>query len=158
MILGDGNLGSKLSTGNKLIDALGGGIYGLANATQPKGQYVPMFNWRGNGLAYGGLEFIADPRYKNMYDAAQATSAVLNNQGNGNDNNRQEDSSYGSDQLFNTLGRLSTMGGKVGEWAANQRGRLLPNGKLMFGNMFKNLGDFTNQNQRVIPISRDTIV
>ena len=77
------NLSKYLSTGNKFTDLFGGGLYGMANATQPKGQYIPMFNWRGNGLAYGGLEFMADPRYKNMYDAAQTTSAVLNNQGNG---------------------------------------------------------------------------
>lgn len=77
MILGDGNLSSQLSTGNKLIDALGGGIYGLANATQKKGQYVPMFNWQGNGIAKGGLQYLANPDYTNMYDAAQATSASL---------------------------------------------------------------------------------
>ena len=75
MILDDGNLSSQLSTGNRLIDALGGGIYGLANATQRKGQYVPMFNWQGNGIARGGLQYLANPDYTNMYDTAQAASA-----------------------------------------------------------------------------------
>ncbi len=77
MILDNGNLGKQLSTGNKLIDALSGGIYGLANATQKRGQYVPMFNWQGNGIAKGGLQYLANPDYINMYDAAQATSASL---------------------------------------------------------------------------------
>lgn len=77
MILGDGNLSSQLSTGKKLIDALGGGIYGLANATQDKGWYIPQFQYAGNGLAKNSMQYFANPDYTNMYDAAQATSASL---------------------------------------------------------------------------------
>ena len=69
MILGDGNLSSQLSTGNKLIDALGGGIYGLANATQDKGWYIPQFQYAGNGLAKNSMQYFANPDYTNMYDA-----------------------------------------------------------------------------------------
>lgn len=98
MILGDGNLSSQLSTGNKLIDALGGGIYGLANATQKKGQYVPMFNWQGNGIAKGGLQYLANPDYTNMYDAAQATSASLS--GNKEIDNKKPSTLFNN--IFNT--------------------------------------------------------
>jgi hypothetical protein len=96
MILGNGNLSKQLSTGNKLMDVLGGGIYGLANATQNKGQYVPIFNWQGNGIARGGLQYLANPDYTNMYDAAQASSASLSGRDKEADNKKPS-------ELFNSL-------------------------------------------------------
>lgn len=101
--LGNGDIGKQLSTGNKIFDILGGGLYGLANASQKRGQYVPMFNWQGNGLARGGMEYLSNPDYTNMYDAAQATSASLF----GNKKDKQNRDTFGSMKE-----RLSTMLGK----------------------------------------------
>ena len=77
-------LSQYLSTGNKLVDILGGGLYGFNANNQKKGYYLPTFNYTGNGLARGGLQYYSNPNYVNPYDAAQATSSVLNNQKFGN--------------------------------------------------------------------------
>lgn len=77
-------LSQYLSTGNKLVDVLGGGLYGFNANNQRKGYYLPTFNYMGNGLARSGLQYYSDPNYVNPYDAAQATSSVLNNQKFGN--------------------------------------------------------------------------
>ena len=77
-------LSQYLSTGNKLVDILGGGLYGFNANNQKKGYYLPTFNYMGNGLARGGLQYYSNPNYVNPYDAAQATSSALNNQKFGN--------------------------------------------------------------------------
>lgn len=98
------SLGNQLSTGNKLIDAVGGGLFGLADATQSRGQYVPSFNWQGNGLARGGMQYMANPNYRNYGDAAQMTSSMFN----GQKKDKEEDR-----DTFGSMGeRLSTMLGK----------------------------------------------
>lgn len=143
------------STGSYGKDVGVGLMSALQNAFNKPNKYYVSANYMGNGLARTGIDSMRNPNYVNPYDYMNALTSSLYASEN---NNRQEDSGYSSNSLFNTLGKLSTVGGNIGNWATNQRGRLLPNGKLMFGNMFKNLGDFTNQNQRIIPISGDTIV
>ncbi len=93
----DNNLAKNLSTGNKWMDLLGGGLYGLADTTQSKGQYVPMFSWQGNGLARGGIQYLANPDYRNYGDAAQMISSLF-----GKNDSRKEGGNSPS-QLFNNL-------------------------------------------------------
>ena len=89
------NFANNLSTGNKLIDLISGGLYGLADATQSKGQYVPMFNWQGNGLASGGMQYLANPNYRDYASGAQMFGSLFNKN---NDNSIVKPS-----QLFNSL-------------------------------------------------------
>lgn len=73
------NFGQSLSTGNKLVDLLGGGLYGMLGNKEKPGKYYVQANYQGGGLARTGLGYMQNQNYRNPYDMAQATSAVFNN-------------------------------------------------------------------------------
>ena len=135
-----------------------GGLSGFGDSYQQRGWYMPQFNYAGNGLAKNSMSYFANPNYRDYTSGGRALSSLF---GNDKDNAEEledtENQGYGSDSLFNSLGKLSSMGGKIGNWAANLRGSIAPNGKMLFSKMFNNIGDFGNRYQRVNPITNDVI-
>lgn len=125
---------------------------GVGELFNNPGTYYVQANYRGNGLANTGLGFMGNPYSRDYASAGQALAAEAALRRN----DEQEQNNY---QLFNALGRLSKMGGRIGQWAAEKRGELLPNGKLKFENLFSKLGDFgqygrtnnmINSNDRIV--------
>lgn len=142
-------------TGNGLLDFGLGGLSGFSDSFQKKGYYMPMSNWAGNGLARSGIQYFANPNYRDYASGGRMLGSLFG--GNNQEEDGELDGDYGSNSTFNALGKLSTMGGKIGDWAANLRGAIAPNGKMLFERMFSNIGDFGNKYQRVNPITNDVI-
>jgi hypothetical protein len=75
-----------------------GGLTGLADSKQKKGYYVPMFNWAGNGVARGGIQYLANPNYRDYASGGRMLSSLFGG-----------DEEEGGD-TFKALGeRLNTM-------------------------------------------------
>ena len=109
------------TTGNKGKDALIGGMFGLADSLQPKGDYYVQYNYLGRGRANVGLGYAENPNYRDPYKLYSPMMAYYNRNKNlsdesltkGNNDNRL---------VNNILGRLSGMGGNIGNWANRMMG------------------------------------
>jgi len=61
----------KSGSGNGILDALLGGMAGGADSSQsnqPRGYYIPRASWRGNGIADTGIQYLANPYYRDERD------------------------------------------------------------------------------------------
>lgn len=135
---------------------IGTGVATYQTQMQPDYMFIPRY--MGDGLA--STTVIDNTRNKQrqlnqMLGTGDYLGSLFNNQDEYE--YQPENQGYGSDSLFNTLGRLSTLGGALGDWAAEQRGKIMPNGKLLFSKMFSNVGDFGNR-LKSNPLTNDTIV
>lgn len=91
-------------TGNKALDLFAGGLTGFADATQKKGYYIPMSNWAGNGLARTGVQYMANPDYRDYASGGRMLGAGLSG--------RNKKQNGGSDTFGSMKERLSTMLGQ----------------------------------------------
>lgn len=109
-------LGDWLSTGNKLRDAGLGAMYGLASVSSGN-KYMPYMtaNWAGNGLARTGIGYMMNPKYRDYASGAQMVSSLF-------DKNLVKNDSGDNRLVNNILGRLSGMGGNIGNWANRMMG------------------------------------
>ena len=135
----------KVGTGNKLTDALLGGLTGLADATQDRGQYAPIFNWGGNGLAKGGVQYFAKPNYRDYASGGRMLGAALGSYGRDNEDIKRPS------ELFNTL-----FGGESLKYPLNTTTYQLPTiGNIDFGTVggvgdsYKNLYDYSLPTQQI---------
>ena len=97
---------------------------GVGELFNNPGTYYTQANWKGGGLANTGLGFMANPYSRDYASAGKALSAAsalrkLYNLKNNNEYGATLNSGYGSNDTFNMLGRLSALGGRVGNWVAN---------------------------------------
>lgn len=112
-------LGFITTTGNPVKDSIIGGIFGLADSLQSKGDYYVQSNYLGRGRADVGLGYAPNTNYRDPYKLYSPLMAYFN---------RNKDTSYDfptggnkDNRLVNgILGRLSGMGGNLGTWAQNK--------------------------------------
>lgn len=90
------NLNNILSTGNGFVDALMGGLSGGANALNPRGKYYVTANYKGNGLANTGIDYMANPDYKSFANGAQMLSSLF----------KRNNSDTSSNSILNKLSAL----------------------------------------------------
>lgn len=138
----------KAGGDNVLGNVLFGGLTGLADSMQQPGYYMPSFNWAGNGIARGGIQYYQNPNYRDYASGGQILSSLFRDrQDSKNDEIGNNDNK--NDLSYEILGRLSTMNNKIGDWASNLRGSIGNNGKLLFSKMFNNIGDFGQGLRRI---------
>lgn len=133
----DNNNRFKAGGDNVLGNILFGGLTGLADSLQSPGYYMPSFNWAGNGLAKGGIQYYANPNYRDYASGGQILSSLFRDRESDNKIGKNSNNDY-----YDILGKLSTMNNNIGDWASNLRGSIGNNGKMLFGKMFNNIGDF----------------
>jgi hypothetical protein len=75
-------------------------------------KYTPYMtaNWAGNGLARTGIGYMLNPNYRDYVSAGQALGAS------------NVKNPFTKDNMNRVLGRLSGMGGNIGNWANRMMG------------------------------------
>ena len=107
------------TTGNPVKDSIIGGIFGLANSLQSRGNYYVQSNYLGRGRANVGLGYTENPNYRDPYKLYSPMMAYYNRNKNLSDESLIKGNN--DNRLVNDiLGRLSSMGGNLGAWAQNK--------------------------------------
>ena len=89
----------RRTTGNAFGDVLLGGLVGGADSIQPKGMYVPMANWQGNGLARTGIQYLVNPNYRDYASGARMLSSIFGN----NKNKKSNDEEIKPSDIFSNI-------------------------------------------------------
>lgn len=137
----DNNNRFKAGGDSVLGNILFGGLTGLADSIQSPGYYMPSFNWAGNGLARGNVQYYANPNYRDYASGGQILSSLFRDRDR-DSGNGDEIGNNNNNLSYEILGRLSRVNNGIGDWASNIRGSIGNNGKMLFGKMFNNIGDF----------------
>ena len=109
------------TTGNKGKDAGIGGMMGLTNSLQPRGDYYVRANYLGRGRADVGLGYAENPNYRDPYKLYSPMMAYYNRNKNLSDESLTKNNNDNR-LVGNILGRLSGMGGNIGNWANKMMG------------------------------------
>lgn len=107
------NIGYQQTRQFHPIAGLWSGIGEFMNSNNKYQPYMTA-NWAGNGLARTGIGYMINPNYRDYASAGQALAAIGSNESLTKDNNNR--------LVNNILGRLSGMGGNIGNWANRMMG------------------------------------
>lgn len=136
------SFGKFINNDRGVLGNLGAGLaMGWGTQGQSQGEYIPMSNWAGNGLARTRLQYIPNDSYVNPFDALNAGFAQRRRS-----QQQQDTNNDARDRLINSFNKstdkslygLQNVYGKLAGLGTDQYGMRKPGVAGNIGNFFHN--------------------